>query len=77
MKTYILVLVLFLLAFAGLSVGLLFKRKGLRGSCRPDSNAGRDCQCNEKAGTVGLIRSGRKTLVDNCHQKDKKDHSVN
>jgi hypothetical protein len=31
MKVYVAVLVLFLLAFAGLAVGLILKRKGLRG----------------------------------------------
>ena len=31
MKVYVAVLVLFLLAFAGLAAGLILKRKGLRG----------------------------------------------
>jgi hypothetical protein len=31
MKTYFISLVLFLFAFAGLAVGLIFKRRGLRG----------------------------------------------
>ena len=31
MKIYLVVLVLFLIAFAGLAAGLILKRKGLRG----------------------------------------------
>ena len=31
MKVYVAVLILFLLAFAGLAAGLILKRKGLRG----------------------------------------------
>lgn len=31
MKTYVAVLVLFLLAFAGLAAGLIIRRRGLRG----------------------------------------------
>jgi len=31
MKTYLITLALFLLAFAGLAAGLLLKRKGVRG----------------------------------------------
>jgi hypothetical protein len=31
MKSYLAVLVLFLIAFAGLAAGLILKRKGLRG----------------------------------------------
>lgn len=47
MKFFLMSLLLFLLAFAGLSAGLLLKRKGLRGSCRPET--GHDCRCNPGA----------------------------
>ncbi len=49
MKVYFAALVLFLLAFAGLATGLLLKRKGLRGGCRPEPGAGSDCQCKTGA----------------------------
>ena len=49
MKVYFVVLVLFLLAFAGLATGLLLKRKGLRGGCRPAPGTDRDCHCKSAA----------------------------
>ena len=49
MKVYFAALVIFLLAFAGLAVGLILKRKGLRGGCRPAPGADSDCQCKSAA----------------------------
>ena len=46
MMIFLAVLILFLLAFTGLAIGLLLKRKGLRGSCCPGPDAGHDCQCH-------------------------------
>jgi hypothetical protein len=43
-------LVVFLLAAAGLSLGLMFGRSGIRGSCRAMADAapgGGDCACAE------------------------------
>jgi hypothetical protein len=51
MKSYLVVLVLFLVAFAGLAAGLLLRRKGLRGGCHPSSGDAHDCQC--KSGQQG------------------------
>ena len=45
MKVYFAVLIIFLIAFAGLATGLILKRKGLRGGCRPAPGADSDCQC--------------------------------
>ncbi len=56
MKVYFAVLVLFLLAFSGLAIGLILKRKGLRGGCNPASGTGRDCQC--KSVTDPNIKAG-------------------
>ena len=39
------VLLLFLLAFAGLSPGLLLKRRGLKGGCQPPPGSDEKCQC--------------------------------
>lgn len=44
MKTYLLALVFFLFAFVGLGVGLLLKRRGLRGGCGHDPDA---CRCKD------------------------------
>lgn len=49
MKVYFAALVFFLLAFAGLATGLLLKRKGLRGGCRPTPGTSSDCQCKTRA----------------------------
>jgi hypothetical protein len=48
-KVYFAALVIFLLAFAGLAAGLILKRKGLRGGCRPTAGADNDCQCKSSA----------------------------
>jgi len=45
MKFFFISLILFLLAFAGLAAGLLLKRKGLRGGCRPASGSDKECHC--------------------------------
>jgi hypothetical protein len=45
MKEFILVVVFFLLAFAGLAAGLLMKRRGLRGSCGHSPEKSQECRC--------------------------------
>ena len=45
MKLFAIVLLLFLLAFAGLAVGLIFRRRGLRGGCGHAPNQQHDCHC--------------------------------
>lgn len=50
MKIFLAALVLFLLAFSGLAAGLLLKRKGLRGGCKPASGAEHDCHCEGERG---------------------------
>lgn len=45
MKVLFLTLVLFLLAFAGLAIGLALKRKGVQGGCRLPSESERTCRC--------------------------------
>ncbi len=46
MKLFLIVFILFLLAFTGLACGLIFKRRGLRGGCQQHGND-HDCQCQE------------------------------
>jgi len=48
MTQFTLILLFFLLAFAGLGAGLLFKRRGLRGSCGHAANQQHDCRCESK-----------------------------
>lgn len=45
MKIYLAVLVIFLIAFAGLAAGLLLKRQGLRGGCQSAPGSKNDCEC--------------------------------
>lgn len=45
MKLFLLALVLFLLAFAGLGIGLIVRNRGLRGGCGHSANADHDCRC--------------------------------
>jgi len=45
MTQFALILILFILAFAGLGAGLLMKRRGLRGSCGHAPNEAHDCHC--------------------------------
>jgi len=49
MKVFLIVLILFLTAFAGLAAGLILKRKGLRGGCGSGSAQKNDCQCRSNA----------------------------
>jgi len=44
MKLFLLALIFFLLAFAGLAAGLLMRRRGLRGACN-SAKASQDCRC--------------------------------
>jgi len=46
MQVYFAVLILFLLAFAGLAAGLLLKRRGLHGGCGHGRDPAQDCQCH-------------------------------
>ncbi len=71
MKIYLAVLVLFLIAFAGLAAGLLLKRKGLRGSCRPATGTDRDCQCKSETGPnikAGVNRHTRQNEHQECEK---------
>lgn len=47
MMMYLLVLLFFLFAFVGLGVGLLVKRKGLRGGCGHNPEARHECRCQD------------------------------
>jgi len=49
MMQYLMVLVFFLLAFAGLATGLLLKRRGLRGGCGSSHGSPDDCRCQSSA----------------------------
>lgn len=48
MKLMGITLVLFLLAFAGLGVGLIFKRRGLKSGCGHAPNQQHDCRCESE-----------------------------
>ncbi len=52
MKIVLIALAVFLVAFAGLATGLIFRGKGLRGGCG-SKEAGRDCQCRSVSGKEG------------------------
>ena len=65
----LIVLILFLLAFAGLAVGVICKGRGLRGGCQPHGNDDA-CQCskeNKHAGTSSASTS--------CCQAENRDAS--
>ncbi len=64
MKIFFAVLGFFLLAFAGLAAGLIFKRKGLRGGCSPTPSTGRDCRCKSEAGSDSEVREGEEIKAD-------------
>ena len=49
MKTYLAVLILFLVAFTGLAAGLIIKGKRLRGGCGAEAKSDGDCQCKSKS----------------------------
>ena len=57
MKVYFAAFVIFLIAFAGLAAGLILKRKGLRGGCRPAPVADSDCQCKSVTGSKAETKS--------------------
>lgn len=61
MTIFLAALVLFLLAFSGLAAGLLLKRKGLRGGCRPASGAEHNCHCKGEKGKQGQQECCEKT----------------
>ncbi|PLX89529.1 MAG: hypothetical protein C0618_01095 [Desulfuromonas sp.] len=46
MKVFVITLILFILAFAGLAAGLLLKRQGIKGGCSPAP--GSKCQCKSE-----------------------------
>jgi hypothetical protein len=46
MTSFLLVLLLFILAFTGLSTGLLIRGKGISGGCGSASSSGHNCQCS-------------------------------
>jgi hypothetical protein len=52
MKLALAVLLLFLLAFAGLALGLLMGRKGVRGGCGSSQNQG-DCATKSRCRCSG------------------------
>lgn len=45
MKIFLAALILFLLAFAGLAIGLIVRRRGLRSGCGHTPSAEHDCRC--------------------------------
>ena len=48
MKLVVAVLVLFLLAFAGLAIGLIVRRRGLRSGCGHARSNEDDCRCESE-----------------------------
>jgi hypothetical protein len=48
MKLLALVLLFFLLAFAGLAAGLILRRRGLRGACGTAQSTKNDCRCESE-----------------------------
>jgi hypothetical protein len=57
MKLLAAVLVLFLLAFAGLAIGLIVRRRGLRSGCGHAPSNDNDCRCESEldAGMRGQV----------------------
>lgn len=45
MKLFVAALILFLLAFAGLAVGLIIRKRGLRGGCGHAPGRDQNCRC--------------------------------
>jgi hypothetical protein len=75
MKVFLIALVFFLIAFAGLAAGLLLKRKGLRGGCTPAPGSDRDCQC--KSATAPTLKTGINHLTrDGAQPGDEEDQPV-
>jgi hypothetical protein len=53
LKLFIPALAVFILAFAGLSIGIMFKRKGISGTCSSSEGAklaGISCSCGREEG---------------------------
>ena len=48
MKLFLVALILFLLAFTGLAIGLIFKRKGPRSSCGHAQSTKQNCRCESE-----------------------------
>ncbi len=68
MRLYVAAMILFLFAFLGLAMGLLLKRKGLRGGCRPAAGSAPDCQC-QATGETGLpTGAARPEEVRQCEE---------
>ncbi len=62
MKLFALVLLFFLLAFAGLAAGLIIRRRGLRGACGSAQSTKHDCRCESELDASMQAQS-------NCHNK--------
>ena len=64
MKLIVAVLVLFLLAFAGLAIGLIVRRRGLRSGCGHAPDKEDDCRCEAE------LDSSMRGKADQCCNKD-------
>ena len=64
MTQVVAVLVLFLLAFAGLAIGLIIRRKGLRSGCGHAPEKDDDCRCEAE------LDAGMRGQADQCCNKD-------
>lgn len=56
LKLFVPALAVFILAFAGLSIGIMFKRKGITGTCSSSEGAklaGISCSCGREEGEEG------------------------
>lgn len=67
MKLLAAVLVLFLLAFAGLAIGLIIKRRALRSGCGHAPSNDEDCRCESE------LDASMRGQVNQCCNKDVKD----
>lgn len=48
MKIFAAALIFFLLAFTGLAIGLIVRRRGLRSGCGHSPSAEQDCRCESE-----------------------------
>ena len=72
-KLFIPALVVFILAFAGLSIGIMFKRKGISGTCSSSEGAqlaGISCTCGREDGKSGAQCDNDYAVEVICPEED-------
>jgi len=73
LKLFFPALTVFMLAFAGLSIGIMFKRKGISGTCSSSAGAqlaGISCSCGRDEGKKGAQCDNDFAVEAICPEED-------